>query len=107
MRKLTYREIVREFLLFLKTEHVYKKYITSVKLQRKNEIKNWGNSINILTIPHIEKCFKRCGTLGCLIDYAFNWASTREGAEFWLALDDKWRAKMASTELVAEKLTHK
>ena len=104
MRKLTYREIVREFLLFLKTEHVYKRYITLVKTQRKSQIKNWENSINILTISSIKQCFKNSGHLCNLIDYAFHWASTTEGHEFWLALNDKWRDKVKDVEIVAEKI---
>lgn len=104
MRKLTYREIVREFLLFLKTEHVYKRYITLVKTQRKSQIKNWGNSINILTISHIKQCFKNSDNLCNLIDYAFLWAATTEGHEFWLALNDKWRDKMKDVEIVNEKI---
>jgi len=103
-RKLTYREIVREFLLFLKTEHVYKQYIEATKKQRKSEIKNWGNEINILTIPNLKECFRNNRNLACLIDKAFLWNSTKEGHDFWMTLDRKWMAKMLNVELVAEKI---
>jgi len=105
-QKLTYREIVREFLLFLKTEHAYKIYIAIVKNRRKDEIKNWGNAINILTIPRLEECFKNDSNIGYLIDRAFYWASTEEGHDFWAGLHQKWRFKMRNVEMVTEKITN-
>ena len=106
MRKLTYREIVREFLFFLKKENVYKEYINAIKQQRKSQFKNWGNYINILTINSLRGCFKSNHSyIIYLIDESFHWASTKEGHDFWSALDKKWRDKMKDTELVAEKLT--
>jgi hypothetical protein len=105
IQKLTYREIVREFLLFLKTEHVYKQYIEATKIQRKSEIKNWGNEINILTIPHLKECFRDSCGLGFLVDKAFIWDSTKEGFDFWSVLDNQWQDKMRNIEIVNEKLT--
>ena len=105
-RKLTYREIVREFLLFLKTENAYKGYINAIKLQRKSQFKNWGNYINILTINSLKECFKFKNSIDYLIDNAFHWASTKEGHDFWSALDKKWHDKMRNIEIVAEKLTN-
>lgn len=104
MRKLTYREIVREFLFFLKKEYVYGQYIKAIKQQHKNQIKNWGNSINILTIPQIKRCFEDSSKLCNLIDWSLVWASTKEGHEFWSALDKKWRDKMKNVEIVGEKI---
>lgn len=103
-RKLTYREIIREFLFFLKKENAYKKYIKAIKQQRKKEFINWENYINILTIKTFKGVFTNSSVV-YLIDYSFHWASTKEGHDFWSALDQKWRDKMKDTELVTEKLT--
>lgn len=105
-QKLTYREIVREFLLFLKTEHAYKGYIKAIKRQKKSQFKNWGNYINILTINSIKECFKSNNYIGYLIDNAFQWAATKEGHIFWSELDKKWHDKVKNIEIVAEKLTN-
>jgi len=103
-RELTYREIVREFLLFLKKENAYKQYIEAIKKQKTSEIKNWGNEINILTIPRLKECFINSSGLVYLIDSAFHWAVTKEGHDFWSALDKKWHGKMKNTEIVAEQI---
>jgi hypothetical protein len=105
MRKLTYREIVREFLFFLKKENAYKKYIKAIKQQRKSQFKNWGNYINIFTINSLRECLKNNSNIGYLIDNSFHWASTKEGHDFWSALDNKWHDKMRNIEIVPEKLT--
>lgn len=107
MRKLTYREIIREFLLFLKKENAYKEYIKAIKRQKKGEFKNLGNYINVLTIYPLKECFRNNGKLRRMIDYSFHWDDTKEGFDFWSELDKKWCDKMKDTELVAEKLTHK
>lgn len=103
-RKLTYREIIREFLLFLKKENAHKEYIKAIKQQRKSQFKNWENYINIFTINNLKECFRSNSNIGYLIDNSFHWASTKEGHDFWSALDIKWRDKMRNTEIVAEKL---
>lgn len=104
-RKLTYREIVREFLLFLKTEHAYKEYIKAIKQQKKRQFKNWENYINIFTIDSLKGCFEDDINIRYLIDNSFHWAITKEGHEFWSRLDKKWRAKMKDTEIVEEKIS--
>lgn len=106
-QKLTYREIVREFLLFLKKENVYEQYIKIIKIQRKSEFKNLENYINVLTINSLKECFRNNSNIGFLIDKSFHWAATKEGHDFWSALDTKWHDKMRNTEIVAEKLMHK
>lgn len=105
IRELTYREIVREFLLFLKTEHAYKEYINAIKQQRKSQFRNWENYINILTIKSLKRCIINSNQIGYLIDCSFTWSSTEEGHDFWSALDKKWRDKMKYIEIVAEKIT--
>jgi len=37
-RKLTYRKIIRELLLFLKKENAYEEYIKAIKQQKKKQI---------------------------------------------------------------------
>ena len=107
-RELTYREIIREFLFFLKKENAYEKYIKAIKQQRKYDFKNWGNYINVLTINSLKDCFRiNSNEIGHLIDFSFIWAETREGQNFWSALNTKWRDKMRDTKIVTEKLTHK
>ena len=104
-QELTYREIIREFLFFLKKENAYKKYIKAIKQQKKEQFKNWENYINIFTINNFKGCFRSDSNIGNLIDYSFHWAITKEGHDFWSELDKKWRDKMRNTEIVAEKLT--
>lgn len=106
-RELTYREIVKEFLLFLKKENAYKKYIKAIKQQKKGQFKNLGNYINVLTIDSLKGCFVYSSNIGYLIDSSFHWASTKEGHDFWSELDRKWHDKMRNTEIVAEKLIKK
>lgn len=105
-QKLTYREIVREFLLFLKTEYAYKGYIKAIKQCKKHEFINWGNYINILTINSLKVCFKSNFYIAHLINNSFHWASTKEGYDFWSVLDKKWHDKMRNIEIIAEKLTN-
>jgi len=104
-QKLTYREIIREFLFFLKKENAYKEYIKAIKQQRKKEFINWGNYINILTIKSLKRCFINSNLITYLIDCSFTWSFTKEGHDFWSELDIKWCDKMKDIQLVAEKLT--
>lgn len=107
-RELTYRDIIREFLFFLKKENAYKEYIKAIKQQRKNQFLNWENHVNIFTINPLKECFKNNNNQLCyLIDRSFLWTSTKEGHDFWSALDEKWSNKMQNTEIIPEKLTHK
>lgn len=46
-RELTYREIIREFLFFLKKENAYKEYIKAIKQQKKKEKLKIGEIISI------------------------------------------------------------
>ena len=105
--KLTYREIIREFLFFLKKENAYERYIKEIKRQNKRELKNWGNYINVLTIDSLKNCFKndstRYSNIGYLIYNAFLWSATKEGFDFWSALDTKWSYKMRNIEMINEK----
>lgn len=102
-RELTYREIIKEFLFFLKKENAYKEYIKAIKQYRKKEFRNWENYINILTIKPLKNCV--INNIAYLIDCSFTWSSTEEGHDFWSALDKKWRDKMKDIEIVAEKIT--
>jgi len=104
MRKLTYREAIREFLFFLKKENAYKKYIKAIKQQRKEEFKNLENYINVLTIYSLKECFKNDSMIRNLIDRSFTWDFTKEGYKFWDGLYKKWYDKMKNTEIVAEKI---
>jgi len=90
----------------LKKENAYKGYIKAIKQQKESQFKNWGNYINILTIDSLIGCFKYNCHIPYLIDNSFNWASTKEGRDFWSALHNKWFEKMKDIELVAEKLTN-
>ena len=102
-QKLTYREIIRDFLSFLKKENAYERYIKEIKRQNKREFKNWGNYINVLTINSLKSCFKSGSDIGYLIHHAFLWSATKEGFDFWAALDIKWSYKMRNIEMINEK----
>lgn len=96
----------------MKKENAYKEYIKAIKQQRKNQFLNWENYVNIFTINSLKECFKinsntSYSPICSLIDNSFRWASTKEGHDFWSALDEKWFDKMQNTKIIPEKLTHK
>lgn len=74
----------KKFFRFLKEEGVYQLYIDNLYEQHPiwdNEFweKMWENEV----LSEENKCIDG-------IDYAFCWANTRQGNDFWLKLNNKW-----------------
>ena len=96
--KATYREMVAEFLLFLKENNALRGYQKAVRKQKRPYFKTIENIINPLTIEPIRVLFipkKYCE----LINLAFHWSSTLEGHEYWEKLDHKWREIIRDLEI--------
>jgi len=103
--KITYREMVAEFLLFLKENKALNGYKNAVRSQKRLYFKTIENNINPFTIEPIRVLFN--SKQYCeLINYAFGWANTIEGHRYWEKLDNKWRRIIEDIEfqLVNEKI---
>lgn len=106
---LTHKEFILMFLIFLKQEHVYKKYVKYIKLQRKNIIKTlkedkkieaYTNPFILFSVLVLPNHYKE------MINYAFTWSGTEEGHKFWREIDLKWKRKFVDTKIniIKEKL---
>lgn len=105
LKKLTYREMVAEFLLFLKENNALNGYQRAVREQKWPYFKTIENNINPFTIEPIRKLFnpkQYCK----LIDMSFKWSLTPEGHTYWEELDRKWRRIIKDIEfqIVNEKI---
>lgn len=96
--KITYREMVAEFLLFLKENNALSGYQNAVRIQKRPYFKTIENNINPFTIEPIRILFKPKQYCE-LINVAFTWASTPEGHEYWEKLDNKWRKRIIGLEI--------
>jgi len=105
LKRLTYREMVAEFLLFLKENNALRGYKKAVREQKLPYFKTIENNINPFTIEPIRVLF-RPKQYCELINIAFAWASTPEGHEYWVKLDYKWRKRIKDIEfqIVNEKI---
>lgn len=96
--KATYREMVAEFLLFLKENNALNGYRNAVRRQKRSFFKTIENNINPFTIEPIRVLFRQeqyCE----LINMAFQWASTPEEHRYWEKLDNKWRKRIRDLEI--------
>lgn len=103
--KITYREMVAEFLLFLKENNALNGYQNAVRRQKQSYFKTIENKINPFTIEPIKVLFN--SKQYCeLINKAFHWASTPEHHGYWEKLDNKWRRIIKDIEfqIVNEKI---
>lgn len=103
--KITYRQMVAEFLLFLKKNNALNKYQKAVRKQKWWYFKTIENNINLFTIEPIKVLFKQ-EEYSELINLAFQWSLTPEGQTYWEKLDEKWRIMIGDNEfqIVNEKL---
>ena len=102
--KITYRQMVAEFLLFLKKNNALNRYRNAVKEYRRSHFKTIENIINPFTIEPIKILFKP-EKYEKLIDLAFYWRATPEGRAYWEELDKKWRKMIGDNkfQMVNEK----
>ena len=101
-KRLTYRELKKLFIDFLKKEKVHEQYLRNIRIQRKNEFNTLQNYIDPLTIETIRKAIQIGYTSGLvdkgfcwsyymqLINYAFCWSDTPQGHNYWENLNDLW-----------------
>ena len=103
--KITYRQMVAEFLLFLKKNNALNGYRNAVKEYKRSHFKTIENIINPFTIEPIKKLFNP-EEYRELIDLAFCWGKTQEGHEYWEKLDKKWRIMIGDNkfQMVNEKI---
>jgi hypothetical protein len=105
LKRLTYREMVAEFLSFLKENNALRGYQKAVRKQKWSYFKTIENIINPFTIEPIKVLFNPIQYCE-LINMAFNWASTQERHLYWEKLDRKWRKRIKNIEfqMVNEKI---
>lgn len=103
--KITYRQMVARFLLFLKENNALNGYRNAVKEYKRSHFKTIENIINPFTIEPIKRLFNP-EEYRELIDLSFYWRATPEGHEYWEKLDHKWREMIGDNEfqIVNEKL---
>ena len=96
--KATYRQMVAEFLLFLKENNALNGYQRALRKQKRPYFKTIENNINPFTIEPIKLLFRP--TQYCeLINMAFQWSSTSEDHAYWEKLDRKWRRRIKDIEI--------
>ena len=75
-----------KFLRFLKEENVYGEWVYNIRKQHPtNDVFFWKVELKEI-FSEEEKC-------GGGINYAFHWADTKQGHEYWRALSNKWYCK--------------
>ena len=75
-----------KFLRFLKEEGVYSEWVYNIREQHPTtDLDFWKVNFKALFCEE-EKC-------GGGINYAFCWAYTRQGHEYWRTLSNKWNCK--------------
>ena len=98
VKRITYRQMVAEFLSFLKENNALNGYQNAVRRQRQLYFKTIENNINPFTIEPIRGLFNPIEYCE-LINMAFQWSSTPEGCEYWEKIDSKWRRRIKDIEL--------
>lgn len=103
--KTTYREMVAQFLSFLKENNALRGYQRAVRKHKWPYIKTIENNINPFTIEPIRVLFNPIQYCE-LINMAFQWSSTPEDYAYWEKLDRKWRRRIKDIEfqIVNEKI---
>ena len=104
-KKITYRQMIAEFLSFLKENKALNGYRKALIKQKRFYFKTIENYINPFTIEPIIVLLEP-GRYEELINMAFTWANTKENHEYWEKLDHKWRRRIKDIEfqIVNEKI---
>lgn len=98
LKRLTHREMVAEFLSFLKENNALRGYQRAVRKQNLPHFKTIENKINPFTIEPIRVLFNQeryCE----LVNMTFQWSLTPEGHKYWAELDHKWRKRIRDLEI--------
>ena len=75
-----------KFLRFLKEEDVYGEWVYNIRKQHPTTDFMFWNFRFKAIFSEEEKC-------GGGINYAFHWADTKQGHEYWRTLSNKWNCK--------------
>ena len=80
----------KKFFRFLKEKGVFQLYIDNINEQHLGSDyifweKMWKNEV----LSEENKCIEG-------IDYAFCWADTKQGHDFWSKIDDEWKDKFCN-----------
>lgn len=78
------------FYLFLKVHNVDEAFLANIKFQFPEKDYDKKNNLERLK-EYLNFKLTDFRYLDTIIDYSFNWASTREGHEFWHQLHESWR----------------
>jgi hypothetical protein len=107
-KKITHRQMIAEFLLFLKENNALRGYQIAVREQKSKYFNTIENKINIFSIEPLKILFCK-EHYSELVNRAFTWARTKEDHEYWEKLDHKWRRIVRNTDLqiVNEKIYEK
>lgn len=101
IKKLTYREFILMFLIFLKEEHAYKEWKKETISQNSHIKQTFENKINPLTIIEgclIDKENKTYKNVEEIINYSFVWDCTKQRHKFWQKIHQKWKEKFKDIE---------
>ena len=104
--KLTYKEINKLFVSFLKENNALKAYRKNYINYCKSFFPNWKEINYLIPFTHkrLEGAIKK-NRIGSLIDFSFCWAYTDEGFDFWAELDYQWRKKCKNDEITLKQET--
>jgi hypothetical protein len=98
VKKITHREMIAEFLSFLKENNALQGYREALIKQKRRYFNTIENYVNPFTIGPIRVLLKP-GEYEELINMAFTWRNTKEDHEYWQKLDQKWRKRIKNIEL--------
>ena len=96
--KITHRQMIAAFLLFLKENNALRGYQIAVREQKSKYFNTIENKINIFSIEPLKilLCKEHYSEL---VNRAFTWARTEEGHTYWEKLDRKWRRRIKDIEI--------
>jgi hypothetical protein len=107
-KKITHRQMIAEFLLFLKENNALRGYQIAVREQKSKYFNTIENKINIFSIEPLKilLCKEHYSEL---VNRAFTWAKTKEGHAYWEKLNNKWKRIVYNKkiEVVNEKIYEK
>ena len=80
----------KKFFRFLKEKGLFQLYIDNINEQHPVcDFIFWGKMWKNEVLSEENKCIEG-------IDYAFCWADTKQGHDFWSKIDDEWKDKCSN-----------
>lgn len=104
-KQLTFKQLSQIFITFLKEHNVLEEYRTNFIRQSNRHKWTFENYLNPLTTTKMTSFIIK-GEIGELINYAFTWANTDQGHNFWQHLSCEWKRKWR-TLLIQENIDKK